>query len=172
VIFASIIAPLRPGRIVDLGAGHGEFSLIARNLGWEVTAVDARTTRMPTGEEGINWVKADVREFPVEGYNCIAMLGLLYHLELDDQLALLRRCAGILTIVDTRVSRQPTHRERGYDGQTFVERLEEPTASWGNRTSFWPTEESLTRMLAHSGYQTILKQATPYEEDRLFWVCG
>jgi hypothetical protein len=170
-IFRSILAPLRPGRLVDVGAGHGGFALIARELGWEVTAVDARTERMPM-TPGIEWVQADVREFPLDGYDCIAILGLLYHLELGDQLGLLARAAGTPTIIDTHVALRATHEERGYPGRTFTEDLEAPTASWRNPTSFWPTEDGLVRILHDSGFRTILKLVPPYREDRTFWVCS
>src|SRR5829696_788105 len=42
-IFHSLISPLKPGKMLDLGTGAGTISLIAARLGWEVTAVDART---------------------------------------------------------------------------------------------------------------------------------
>jgi hypothetical protein len=51
--------------------------------------------------DGIEWVEADVRGYDPSGFDCIALLGLLYHLELDAQLALLRKCAGTPIIVDT-----------------------------------------------------------------------
>jgi SAM-dependent methyltransferase len=170
-ILRSILAPLRPGRLLDLGAGHGKFALVACELGWEVTAVDARTARMPM-TEGIEWIEADVRELPVEGYDCILLLGLLYHLELGDQLDLLARCARTLTVIDTHVALRPTHRERGYEGRVFDEDLDEPTAAFGNRTSFWPTEAALVRQLTDAGYGTILKHVPQYLDDRTFWVCS
>lgn len=168
--FRAILEPLRPGRLVDLGTGHGKFALIARDLGWEVVAVDARTDRMPI-VDGIEWVEADVRQFPLDDFDCISLLGLLYHLGVDDQLALLERCAGTLTIIDTHVALRATHAERGYEGRTFEEKLSEPTAAWGNPTSFWPTEDSLIRQLEDAGFQTVLKRVPAYEPDRTFWVC-
>lgn len=75
-IFRQLLAPLRPGRMLDLGAGKGNFSLSAAELGWEVTAVDARTVRWPDAEtepdpavaeriRAIRSVQADVRTFPI-----------------------------------------------------------------------------------------------------------
>jgi 2-polyprenyl-3-methyl-5-hydroxy-6-metoxy-1,4-benzoquinol methylase len=46
-IFESILAPLAPGKLLDLGAGKGNFSMSAASFGWEVTAVDVRTVRWP-----------------------------------------------------------------------------------------------------------------------------
>ena len=170
-IFRSILAPLRPGRLVDLGAGHGKFSILASRLGWDVTAVDARTTRTPDAP-GIEWVQADVRDFPLEGYDCVSILGLLYHLEVDDQLDLLRRAAGTLTIVDTHHALATTHTERGYRGRTFSEQLDAATAGWGNPTSFWPTEESLVRQFHDAGFERVFKYVPQYLPDRTFWICG
>ena len=162
-VFRDILGPMRPGRLLDLGTGHGEFALIAQELGWQVTAVDARTTRMPMAP-GIEWVEADVREYDVGGFDCIALLGLLYHLEYADVRDLLRRCAGTPTIIDTHTALNVNRVEDGFEGRVFVEiadytpeRLADtPTASWGNATSWWPTRQALVRMLRDSGYRTIL----------------
>lgn len=177
-IFRRLLAPLRPGRLVDLGSGHGKFALVARDLGWAVTAVDARKTRMPMAP-GIEWVQADVRDFPLEGYDCICVLGLLYHLELADALALLEKAAGTTTIIDTHVALEAEREEQGYVGRTYVEvRSRDPnvlartsTAAWGNRTSFWPTQESLLRMFYDSGFATVFVAEPPYLADRTFYLC-
>ena len=111
-IFRRMLGALKPGSYLDVGCGHGRFALIAQELGWEVTAVDARTTRFPDAP-GITWIQADVRTFDVAGYDCIGIMGLLYHLELAAQLDLLRRCSYATTIVDTHFS-VPGARERGH----------------------------------------------------------
>ena len=85
---------------------------------------------------GIRWIQEDVRTFAVEGYDCICILGLLYHLEIGDQLTLLKKCAGTRTIIDTHVALKVTHEELGYQGTLFTEILDQPTASWGNASSF------------------------------------
>src|SRR5215207_4087239 len=75
-IFHSLVSPFKPGKMLDLGTGAGTFSLIAARLGWEVTAVDARTVRTPDPAtekdpdgadliRAVRWVEADVREFPI-----------------------------------------------------------------------------------------------------------
>lgn len=170
-MFSELLATQRPGRLLDLGTGHGKFALLATNMGWKVTAVDARTERMPE-HQAIEWVRSDVRSFtfdPAE-FDCIAILGLLYHLELDAQLALLGRCSGTTAIIDTHVALRAEHSERGFEGRVFEEETEAPTAAWGNERSFWPTEESLVRMLREAGY-TSLKLVPPYRPDRTFWLC-
>jgi SAM-dependent methyltransferase len=179
-VFRNLLALLPPGKLLDLGCGHGKFSLIARELGWDVTAVDVRTERMPT-TPGIDWVKSDARIFEIEPdrYDCICILGLFYHLELPDQLDLLTRCAGVPTIIDTHVALKQDHEERGYEGTLFKEapgmsteqHAATATASWGNKLSFWPTEESLLRMIWDSGFSYVFKQAPPYRPDRTFYLC-
>ena len=179
-IFRDMLGILPTGRLLDLACGHGKFSLAARDLGWEVTAVDVRTDRMPE-ESGIEWVQSDVRDFEIEQdkYDCISVLGLLYHLELEDQLRLLRSCAGTPTIVDTHVTRMTDYEKSGYLGTLFEEapwatpeqRAEIATASWGNETSFWPTEESLMRMFHDSGFAQVFRLIPSGEKGRVFYLC-
>lgn len=168
----SILAPLRPGRLLDLGCGHGKFSLMASSMGWEVTGVDARTERMPE-DENIEWVQSDVREFEIGHYDCILLLGLLYHLPVEDQLPLLRKCseAAPLTILDTHVAGDgKLHKREGYLGTLY----KEPgltTSSWGNQTSFWATYPELLRMLRDTGFSHVAPVLPPYTEDRTFYIC-
>ena len=177
-VFRQLLGLFPPGRLVDLACGTGIFSVAAHDIGWQVTAVDARTERMPM-TPGIDWVQADVREFDVGGYDAIALLGLLYHLELPDQLALLRRCSGSVTILDTHHSNRPTHLEGGYAGHTFRELPEgredqlaaTPTAAWGNQTSFWATQPDLTGMLHDCGFGMVLALVPPNLRDRTFYLC-
>jgi len=170
VIFRDLLSALPPGRLLDLATGHGGFALIGQELGWEVTAVDARTERMPM-TPGIEWIQADVRQFPTDGYDVITILGLLYHLELEAQADLLRRCSSTLTVIDTHVSMRPTTLMEGYLGHFFEETLSAHTASWGNPLSFWLTEKSLYRLLLRSGYASVFKVLPPpVTADRTFHV--
>lgn len=172
VIFRELLGLMPPGRLLDLATGHGAFAEAARDLGWTVTAVDARTTRMPMSD-GIEWMQADVREFPTDGYDVITMFGLFYHLELDAQMALLRRCSPTLTLIDTHISTSPRTMIDGYLGHLFKEVQEDPRASWGNPLSFWPTEESLGRMLLSCGYSSIHKiLPAPVTPDRTFYIAS
>jgi hypothetical protein len=177
-ILRSLLSLFPPGRLLDLACGHGLFSIAAHEMGWRVTAVDARTERMPM-TPGITWLQQDVRETDVSGYDAILLLGLLYHMELDDQLDLLRRCSGTVTILDTHHSNRPTHTEGGYAGHTFRELPEgreadlaaTPTAAWGNLTAFWPTQPDLVRMLHDCGFGTILALLPANTPDRTFYLC-
>jgi SAM-dependent methyltransferase len=176
-VFRDILAPMKPGRLLDLGTGHGRFAIIAHELGWQVTAVDARTERMPM-TPGIEWLQADVRRFAIAGFDCIAVLGLLYHLEFDDVQDLLRRCAGTPTILDTHTAQRVDLVEHGYEGRVFheipdatPERLAATqTASWGNATSWWPTQPALIRLMRDVGFRTILVLDPPTGVDRTFYL--
>jgi SAM-dependent methyltransferase len=189
-IFHSLVSPLKPGKMLDLGTGAGTFSLIAAQLGWEVTAVDARTVRMPDPEaekdseralvRSVGWVEADVREFPIPKgeYDLICIFGLLHHLELEAQIKLLRRCSNTLTFLAVRVVDRVVLTEGPYEGinrrepgETREERDQVPWAAWGNEASFKHTEESLLRLFQNSGYTQTMVMRPPFERNYTFYVC-
>jgi hypothetical protein len=177
-ILRELLGLFPPGRLIDLACGNGMYSIAAHQLGWEVTGVDARTVRMPM-TPGITWVQQDIRETDVTGYDLILLMGLLYHLELSDQLDLLRRCSATVTILDTHHSNAPTHLEGGYAGHTFrelptghkAELADTPTAAWGNQTSFWATQPDLVRMLHDCGFKTVMALVPPTLPNRTFYLC-
>jgi SAM-dependent methyltransferase len=190
-IFRALVALLKPGRMLDLGAGKGNFSIAAAQLGWTVTAVDARTVRWPDPEtesdpdlaaliRTIRWVQSDVREFPIEQgeYDLICVLGLLHHLEVADQVSLLKRCALAPTLIDTRIARAIVDREGSYEGmlirehgETREERDAVPQASWGNPLSFQHTEESLLRLVLDCGYIKMMQMRPPHRSHYTFYLC-
>jgi SAM-dependent methyltransferase len=190
-VFKMLLGLFKPGRLLDLGAGKGNFSISAAQLGWEVTAVDARTVRWPDSSEAsdsaladlirqIKWVQSDVREFAIEpgAYDLICILGLLHHLEVDDQIALLRRCAPAPLLIDTRIAKANLDQAGPYEGMlirehgaTREERDQVPTASWGNAHSFQHTEESLLRLVRDAGYAKMLQMRPPHRTDYTFYLC-
>lgn len=189
LIFESILAPLAPGKLLDLGAGKGNFSLSAASLGWEVTAVDVRTVRWPEVDaslqadmaallESITFVESDVREFTIgrNEYDLICILGLLHHLEVPDQVDLIRKCAGTPLLIDTRIASAEIDSFGEYrgmlikeHGETREERDEVATASWGNETSFRHTEESLTQLLRDCGYPIVFQARPPHRREYTFY---
>lgn len=182
-IFRSLLEPLKPGKLLDLGCGVGNFSRTAQTLGWDVTAVDARAERFPGGDiPGIEWVESDVRDFRFDpnDYDCVCVLGLLYHLDLPAQLDLLRRCAGNFTLLDTHTALAPEVTEQGYEGRyheevpwakTEEDRRVAQGSSWGNEFSFWPTEMSLMKMLEEVGFTLVAPVQPAYLRDRTFYLC-
>ena len=175
-LFRTMLARFTPGRLVDLGAGHGNFSIMAADAGWQVTAVDARTERFPD-DARVTWVNEDVRKVGLEDFDLVVCLGLFYHLTVDDQLQLLDNAAGTPMILDTHVgvanSTFPLSDEielRGYRGRMYQERdLSDARSSWENTESFWPTPKALRRMLTERGY--VVLTAPWYRRDRTFFLC-
>ncbi len=179
-LFDQLLALVPPGRCIDLGAGHGKFSIRASQAGWDVVAVDARSDRFPA-VRGIEFVESDVRQVDVTGYDLILCLGLFYHLTLDDQVDLLRRCVGTPMLIDTHVatgehrtapgalsgvvdvgdSRGVWYREGGNA---------DLLSGWDNDRSFWHTPESLVRLLAESGFPVTLEASPHIQPDRRFFV--
>lgn len=153
-----MLGSLKHGKFLDMGCDDGELALIARDLGWDVTATDDSFTKMPAAV-GVEWVQADARAFEVEGYECVCLAGLLYRLELSEQLDLLRRCAGTPTIIEARASVRPSHKERGYEGVSEDGR------------AFHPTEKSLLRMVREAGFSSVEKAKQPHTSDRSFYLC-
>lgn len=165
-------------RLLDLGSGPGHFARIAARQGFTVTAVDAREPWTLTGQSSkvpsrdYAFVRQDLRTFDrIDDFEVVALIGVLYHLTLEDQLAVLARCAGKTVIIDTELFDEaalpPDRRHRftrrvtpqGYTGADCVER-DAVYSSHLNPTSFWFEEASLTRCLADLGY-TSIKIAEP-----------
>jgi len=172
-IFTRLLHLFPPGRIVDLGAGHGAFAHIAARAGWQVTAVDARTDRNTSGP-GVTWVEADIRDFELADFDLIACLGLFYHLTLPDQIDLLARCRGTPMIIDTHIANGlSTHplteevEQMGFTGRLYHEGTG-LLSSWGNPQSFWPTPDSFLLMLDQAGYDLVVAVEPWYMPDRTF----
>lgn len=178
---------VRPGRrLLDLGAGPCVFARRARDAGYEVTAVDGRTERVPWDElDGIAFVESDVRDVDVSGYDVISILGLLYHLTAHEQEQLLARCCyGATVIVETQVhdpqvvppAAEPWGHalvtEGPYEGVIYPENAN-AMASIGNPTSFWHTEASLLLLFENAGYDRVVIVAPGHDSKygpRKFYV--
>lgn len=173
-VFGQLLGLFQPGRCVDLGTGHGSFARQAATLGWQVTAVDARTERFPSDPQVV-WVRADIRETDLSPYDVVLCLGLFYHLTLDDQLDLLQRASGRPMILDTHLDHgNHSHAlseqvsTRGFEGRYYRE-PGQLTSSWGNEMSFWPSLESFNRMLSEQGY-TVMALEPWLMDDRTFFL--
>ena len=168
-ILTGLLGQFAPGRLIDLATGTGWFAVIAADLGWEVTAIDARH-RDRAAHPRVTWHDQDVRDASLDGYDLILCLGIFYHLTFADQMTLLAKCAGTPVIIDTHVDLAGEVTEGdGITGKAVSENGGLLSAC-GNSESFWPTEASLERMLAVHGYQV-----TAYEPwwapDRTFFTC-
>ena len=98
-VVADLLAPLPPGRAVDLGAGEGRHALWLAEHGWRVTAVDFSASGLARGralaEERdlhVDWEVADVTAWePAEPVDLV----LVAYLQLPEQVldGILRRAA-------------------------------------------------------------------------------
>lgn len=173
--FRAILRLFPPGRIVDLGTGHGGFARLAADEGWSVTAVDARTERWPN-DPRIEWVQADLRDHDLSHYDLILCLGVFYHLTCNDQIHLLQRASGTPLVIDTHLDHgEHQHKlsdrimENGFEGRLYQE-PGKTTSSWLNSDSFWPTPAAFYSMLQAHDYTTILTLEPWLESDRTFFV--
>ncbi|MDE0511827.1 MAG: class I SAM-dependent methyltransferase [Gammaproteobacteria bacterium] len=155
--------------VADLGAGPCRFARVANEFGAEVFAVDGRAERVPGNieKQGIHFFHSDMREFNLAAFDVVLIFGLLYHLDIDDQVELLRRCQGKEVLVDTQVCcpnlavRFPLDewqytlvQANGYEGIVFSEQ-DNPMASIVNNTSFWHTEPSYFKLFSDCGFNEI-----------------
>jgi len=178
-LFDQLLALVPAARCVDLGAGHGKFSMRASAAGWDVTAVDVRKERF-VGDGRVKFVEADVRSYDASGFDLVLCLGLFYHLTLADQIDLLCRVAGTPLMLDTHVATglydtrmaisEPVN-VGGYEGVHYQEgEQSDPRSSWGNDSSFWHTPDSLMKLLADSGYPIVLSVDPWVGPDRRFYL--
>ncbi len=169
----------RDRKLVDLGAGHCIFSCAAAAHGYRVTAVDARGDRKPAVlPPNVSFKLQDVRTFDLAGFDVILILGLLYHLTLDDQIDLLARCPiGSRVIIDTQVhikdlveqevwdemklDANAIERRSGYEGILYPEQSN-LQASVGNTHSWWHTEPSILKLFKETGFSKCVLVGLPY----------
>lgn len=166
-IFRSLLKSMPVAPLVDLGAGHCKFASIADSLGFPTLAIDGRSDRVPKGI-AFEFREQDVRKADLRPFSIVCILGLLYHLTLDDQITLLKRCAGKTVIVDTHTANFTEVRQSGYAGRLWEE-LDSERSSIGNRFSFWHTEPSLRKLFLDCGFgaQKIEPEHSP---GRAFWL--
>ena len=170
-ILRDLTGDMEPGVCADLGCGTGLFAIDMADAGWTVHALDARARDWPDHPR-VTFTVQDVRDVALAKMkpDLVLCLGLFYHLELADQLALLKKCKGVPLILDTHVSAANGVTERGFEGHCYGE----PPgilSSFGNDTSFWPTLDSLRKMLKAAGYKSVTPLEPWYHGDRTFFTC-
>nr|WP_245215622.1 methyltransferase domain-containing protein [Pararoseomonas baculiformis] len=183
-----VILPPRPGAtLVDLGAGAGQFSRIASRLGYAVTAIDARPRWTLAGEDAraagapdtpagdrITSITTDLRDFDrLHEFDVVLAVGVLYHLPLSDQLALLRRSAGRPLVIDTELYDstcipadrawrfRPAPAVDGYEGALCRE-TGQAWSSAADPEGFWFTEDSLLHAFRDAGRSEVTILDPPY----------
>jgi SAM-dependent methyltransferase len=170
--------PLDELRILDLGCLEGGFAVPLAQRGAHVTAVDGRESHVAKvrfaadalGLSKLEVLHDDARELdlPAGGFDVVLCLGLLYHLDAGDAVALARRIAtwtSHLALVETQVGLTPrAHVDVDglrLSGQWYAENTSEPAASLDTPRSFWPTRASLYNLLRHAGLTSVLECHVP-----------
>jgi SAM-dependent methyltransferase len=187
----SDLVPAEGLRAIDLGAGGGELSAELALRGATVVAVEGREQNALAIEDlrerhGIDAARlrvqvGDVRalDWPALGrFDLVVCSGLLYHLELGDQIALaraMRAACDRLCFVDTEVAWAPVEERDGYAGHPFREH--DPDASGDERAasrlaslddpeSFWLTRASLHALLHDAGFSSTWELGAPGQPRR------
>lgn len=193
--------PFSELRILDLGCGEGVYAIEAGLRGAQVLALDARGERMCHGiacAERHGLANVVFRLEDVRGvsrathgdFDVVYCLGLLYHLEAADALALLASICGLcrlLLVVDTLIALEPDAEAEGYEGRWVREHGDDDSArvrrgrllrSIDNTFAFHFTRASLVRALHDAGFTSVLECHAPPEPGKhadritLAAVCG
>jgi SAM-dependent methyltransferase len=86
---AELVAPMTPGRALDVGTGEGRHAVWLAGLGWQVTAVDFSAVgvgrgRAAPGADAVDWIVADVRTWaPPTGTTYDLVLVVYLHVAED-----------------------------------------------------------------------------------------
>ena len=129
-----------PCKVVDLGAGSGYIATRLKRDGADVVAVDWTSERV-TGEAKPFFVQCDATGYKVNEFDLVVCAGLLYHLDIDQQLRMAKNWKGKPVILDTHFSRAPDVRIGEYAGQH-----REPSWSTKIKTPFVHTVPSLRKL--------------------------
>lgn len=178
-------------RALDLGAGGGELAAELALRGAAVVAIEGREQnalaiealrdRLGIAPDLLRVQVADVRSLDwhaLGSFHVVVCSGLLYHLELDDQVALaraMRAACEQIAFVDAEVAWGPVERRGGYAGHSFREhdpgatageRAAARLASLDNAESFWLTRPSLHALLHDAGFSSSWELGAPAQPRR------
>lgn len=181
--FRTLLAPFRAGRLLDINSEKRNFPTTSAHLGWQVTALNSRTPVDDAADdppeiaallETIHWKHGDVAEFPIArgDFDMIVIHDLNHRHSLDQQLALVRRCAGTPVIVDARIASGRVIDAGGYQGRYLVDDSSESTNATVSPPDvpFMHTEESLVRLLRDCGFPLVMIARPPHRQDMAFYL--
>ena len=159
--------PLGLRTALDVGCGVGYFSAMLRDLGLNVTAVDARPENIAearTRHAGIEFRAADAEDPALPSslgvFDLVACFGLLYHLENPLRaLRNLRALTGKLLVLESMSVA---------DDQPFLLLLDEPGGEDQSlrAVSCYPSEGAMIKMAYRAGFPHVYRFRTlPDHED-------
>ncbi|KMW58576.1 hypothetical protein AIOL_003554 [Candidatus Rhodobacter oscarellae] len=133
---------------------------------------------MPENLGSVTFIQSNVMDFNQSTFDVSVILGLLYHLTLEDQIKLMGKVPKTAVLVlDTQVhhSSLVQHdasaargfdtgnvvKKKNYEGVIFPEG-DNPMASIENPTSWWHTPNSLRTLLREAGFVEAITVGEPY----------
>ena len=177
-------------RILDLGCAHGGYTIEFAKRGANTVGIEGRAawleqanaSKAKHGLSNAEFIQGDAREISpaTHGlFDVILCLGLLYHLDFEDAIRLLRSMAGMCTdflILDTQIAVRPdttrTLEGKTYSGWVYREHVDSATAeqreanlgaSLQDNFSFWFSSRSLFNALRHTGYTSVMECRIPLD---------
>ncbi|HEX6504788.1 MAG TPA: class I SAM-dependent methyltransferase [Terriglobales bacterium] len=180
--------PFDKMRVLDLACLEGGFSFELAMQGADTLGLEGRlenvdkceAVKNQIGLSNCQFLQGDVRKLSQRAYgvfDVVLCLGILYHLTAEDAVRLLHQIyevCGRVAIIDTHVGLfGEEHVDVGgqaYFGRSYREfpsgtpsddKVKALRSSLDNETSFWMTEESLTRCLQQIGFTSVMKVLLP-----------
>ncbi len=181
--FRTLLAPFRAGRLLDINSEKRNFPITGAHLGWQVTALNTRTLTDDSADDPpevaallatITWQNGDVAEFPItrDAFDMIVIHDLNHRHTLDQQLSLVRRCAGTPLIVDARIASGRVVDIGRYQGRYLADAPDgaPESAIPLQETHFMHTEESLIHLLRDCGFPLVMISRPPHRQDMAFYL--
>lgn len=152
-------------RVLDLACCHGAFATAFAEVGADVLGIEARQENLDHAPpSSVRYELGDVRDLSAakHGTHDVTLcLGILYHLDAEDALALLtamREVTDRFAVIDTHVGLERsvvTVAGRMFRGFWYQEAPTEPRAAIGNSRSWWFADGSLDDALRATGWTGI-----------------
>ncbi len=176
-------------RVLDLACLEGMYSLELARRGAQVVGIEGREANVEKARFAarvlgleVDFRLGDVRDLAVDShgrFDLVLALGILYHLDAPDLFSVVARIGEVCTralVVDTGVGSAGTEELR-HDGATYRgvrlvehaadstpdERLGAVWSSLDNLTAVALTRPSLERLLARTGFTSVLECHVPAE---------
>lgn len=174
------------GRICDLAAGHGYFSVKCNELGAEVVSVEGNAKYvqelrvLADGRFQVQELDLD-NDFPAGSFDVVLCLGILYHVAYPRQLLSWCCKSASIVVIETAIldsqseviiSYADTGADGALGGMGYF-----PSPAWVERTmdSFGFTCELVCEPTVlndgYHHYDWILANSMIYEGRRALWIC-
>ena len=155
----------RPGRVLELGCLEGGHTIPLARRADHVVAIDSRPENIRRAEfvrdlydvSNVTFITADLENFSLESlgsFDVVFNVGLLYHLpepwKLLEEIA--PRTKHMFLWTHIAPSKWWYTQRGGYKGTVYEEGGVPDPLSGMSKTSFWPTERDLLKMLDHAGF--------------------